>query len=217
MPSSAERKSSKPAKIQSRTLPPSSIGRVIRMIACYSRAMRAPNITPCTDHSGNGEKSESVKIAGCDTSLGRHVRAGWGPKKGRRKVKGVNIGLRRKTHPRRRPAQSEAFPRVCTLSGRTGHRPRGPANGAPLTCLQRTHTVRVEGWLLVSASRCAAGSSLVAHPHGAAAAGQFLEAGDEDDRSDLHSLRVVGGRFFTTAAERKEAGLRRVAKEARDE
>lgn len=42
------------------------------------------------------------------------------------------------------PLGQEAFPRVCTFSGRAGHGSGGGANGAPLTCLQRTHTVRVE-------------------------------------------------------------------------
>ena len=145
MPCSTVCKSSKRARIQSPTPPAFSIGRVIRTTGCYCAARGR-----CKHDAMHGPLGKWRKVRVREDRGLRYV--AWEPrprrvgaKKGRSKVKGAKHRAEKKNASTTMPGAIERHSAGRHLSGRAGHGPRGPANGAPLTCLQRTHTVRVEG------------------------------------------------------------------------
>ena len=97
-----------------------------------------------------------------------------GPKKAVARSRGPNIGPRRKTHPRRPPAQSRGIPQGLAPSAEEpGMDPEEVRMARPSLAYSARTQFALRKWLSVSASRRAAGSSLVAHPRGAAALANF--------------------------------------------
>ena len=97
-----------------------------------------------------------------------------GAKKGRRKVKGAEHRAEKKNTSTTTPGAVERpSPGSAPSAEEPAIDPEDPRTARLLLAYSARTQFALRGWLLVSASRRAAGSSLVAHPRGAAALANF--------------------------------------------
>jgi hypothetical protein len=122
-----ETQSLKRAYSQSVPPPASFMNSAIQMTFESLFGIEAPIIMRSAADWASGGNGAFAKTAAChDTSLGSRFRAWWGPETAVASSRLSNIGLRRKTHPRRRPAQAKGIRR--TLGRWHRHRPCPPVD-----------------------------------------------------------------------------------------